>query len=34
MANPTVRLTVDVESFARLGCGCWERQSSLQAGKV
>ncbi|ETW95257.1 MAG: hypothetical protein ETSY1_31380 [Candidatus Entotheonella factor] len=33
-AAPTVRLTMDVEMFSRLGCGRWEPEASLQAGKI
>ncbi len=33
-ANPTVRLTMDAETFARLGCGRWDLEANLQAGKV
>ena len=32
--EPTVRLTMDVETFARLGCGRWELEATLRAGKV
>ena len=31
---PTVRLRMDVEAFTRLGCGRWEPEAALQAGKV
>lgn len=34
LADPTVRLTMDVQTFTRLGCGRWEPEASLQAGKV
>ncbi len=33
-ADPTVTLTMDVETFTRLGCGRWEPEASLQAGQV
>jgi len=33
-ADPTVRLIMEVETFARLGCGRWEPEASLHAGKV
>lgn len=33
-ADPTVRLVMDVETFTRLGCGRWEPEASLEAGKV
>ena len=32
--SPTVRLTMDVETFTRLGCGRWDPVETLQAGKV
>ncbi len=31
---PTVRLTMDVETFACLGCGRWNAQETLRSGKV
>ena len=31
---PTVRLTMDVETFTRLGCGRWDPAETLQAGKI
>ena len=31
---PTVRLTMDVETFTCLGCGRWETKQTLEAGKV
>ena len=33
-ASPTVRLTMDVETFTCLGCGRWDPGETLQAGKV
>ncbi len=33
-ANPTVKLTMDVETFACLGCGRWDPEETLQANKV
>lgn len=33
-ATPTVRLTMDVETFACLGCGRWDPSKTLEAGKV
>lgn len=33
-ASPTVKLTMDVETFTCLGCGRWEPAKTLQAGKV
>src|SRR5262249_61085997 len=30
----TVRLTMDVETFACLGCGRWTPEAAVQAGKV
>ena len=33
-ASPTVRLSMDVETFACLGCGRWDPDATLQAGKV
>jgi uncharacterized protein (TIGR03083 family) len=32
--TPTVRLTMDVETFTCLGCGRWTPTAALQAGKV
>ena len=32
--TPTVRLTMDAETFACLGCGRWAPTEALQAGKV
>ena len=33
-SSPTVSLTMDVETFACLGCGRWEPDQALQSGKV
>lgn len=33
-ASPTVKLTMDVETFACLGCGRWDADTTLQANKV
>ena len=33
-ATPTVRLTMDVETFNCLGCGRWDPDKVLQSGKV
>jgi uncharacterized protein (TIGR03083 family) len=33
-ADPTVRLTMDVEAFTRLGCGRWEPQDAIDSGAV
>jgi uncharacterized protein (TIGR03083 family) len=33
-SSPTVRLAMDVETFTRLGCGRWEPNRTLEAGKV
>ncbi len=33
-ARPTVRLTMDAETFACLGCGRWEPAKALASGKV
>ena len=33
-SNPTVTLTMDVETFACLGCGRWEPEYALRSGKV
>ncbi len=33
-ASPTVGLTMDVETFACLGCGRWDPRQTLEAGKV
>jgi putative sterol carrier protein len=33
-ATPTVRLTMDVETLNCLGCGRWEPEQALAAGKV
>ena len=33
-AEPTVRITMDVETFACLGCGRWEPEETLSSGKV
>jgi uncharacterized protein (TIGR03083 family) len=33
-ATPTVRLTMDVETFNCLGCGRWEPDTVLASGKV
>ena len=32
--TPTVRLSMDAETFACLGCGRWTPEATLQAGKV
>jgi putative sterol carrier protein len=32
--TPTVRLTMDVETFTCLGCGRWTPEAAVQAGKV
>jgi len=32
--TPTVRLTMDVETFACLGCGRWTPEAAVQAAKV
>lgn len=32
--DPTVRLTMDVEVFTRLGCGRWDPQATLDSGAV
>jgi uncharacterized protein (TIGR03083 family) len=32
--TPTVRLTMDAETFTCLGCGRWTPEAALQAGKV
>ena len=32
--NPTVRLTMDAETFVCLGCGRWAPGDSLESGKV
>ena len=33
-STPTVSLTMDVETFACLGCGRWEPNHALRSGKV
>jgi putative sterol carrier protein len=33
-ASPSVRLTMDVETFTCLGCGRWEPVQALADGKV
>ena len=33
-AQPTVRLNLDIETFACLGCGRWEPVQALATGKV
>jgi len=33
-AEPAVRITTDVETFACLGCGRWDPEESMQSGKV
>jgi len=32
--TPTVRLTMDIETFTCLGCGRWTPEMALQARKV
>ena len=32
--NPTVRITLDAETFGCLGCGRWDPDAALRAGKV
>ena len=32
--TPTVRLTMDAETFACLGCGRWSPEATLKAGRV
>ena len=33
-STPTVSLTMDVETFACLGCGRWETSTAIQSGRV
>ncbi len=33
-SSPTVRVTMDVETFTCLGCGRWEPKQTLETGKV
>ena len=33
-AEPAVRITTDVETFACLGCGRWDPEESMRSGKV